>query len=161
MLLNLIHYFLLISKAHNAANAIFFLLQVDQNDYWNRYPASSFIILLRTADSLICTTKIYLYTSPLERIRPFYKTPARKGVKLLPTTFSQDMCDESVYKTYKATRTIINTVADSGFSWRAPIPKMAVLTYCFAIFLPKLHENERIWTPRRALPWRPLGPIIN
>ena len=31
----------------------------------------------------------------------------------------------------------------------APNLKVAVLTYYFAIlFCPKLHENERIWTPR-------------
>ena len=36
----------------------------------------------------------------------------------------------------------------------APTPKVGVLTYFFSR---KLHENERIWTPRGSTrPWRPL-----
>ena len=47
-----------------------------------------------------------------------------------------------------------DTVADPGFSpGGAPTPKVGVLTYFFG---QKLHENERIWTPRGgARPWRP------
>ena len=46
------------------------------------------------------------------------------------------------------------TVADPGFSpGGMPTPKVGVLTYFFGR---KLHENERIWTPRGgARPWRP------
>ena len=49
-----------------------------------------------------------------------------------------------------------STVEDPGFSWGggAPTPKVGVLTYFFDT---KLHENERIWTPRGAHPLRPLG----
>ena len=45
-------------------------------------------------------------------------------------------------------------VADLGFSpGGAPTPKVGVLIYYFCR---KLHENERIWTPRGgARPWRP------
>ena len=34
-------------------------------------------------------------------------------------------------------------------------PKVGVLTYCFVIFLPKMHENEIIWTQgtSKAHPW--------
>ena len=50
-------------------------------------------------------------------------------------------------------------VADPGFSpgggGGAPTPQKC---YYFSIFCRKLHENERIWTPRGggARPWRPL-----
>ena len=47
------------------------------------------------------------------------------------------------------------SVADPGFSpgGGAPTPKSA--NY-FSIFCRKLHENERIWTPRGGVhPWRP------
>ena len=45
-------------------------------------------------------------------------------------------------------------VADPGFSpGGAPTPKSAII---FQFFCRKLHENERIWTPRGgARPWRP------
>ena len=43
----------------------------------------------------------------------------------------------------------------------APPTKVGVLTYYFAkIFCRKLHENERIWTPRGADPWCPPPPVI-
>ena len=37
----------------------------------------------------------------------------------------------------------------------APTPKSAII---FLFFCRKLHENERIWTPRGARPWHPLEP---
>ena len=42
-------------------------------------------------------------------------------------------------------------MADPGFSGggggcQPPTPKEGVPTYCFVTFLPKLRENERIWT---------------
>ena len=43
----------------------------------------------------------------------------------------------------------ISAVADSGFFWGG-----RQLQNLF--FYLKLHENERIWTPRVARPWRPL-----
>ena len=47
-----------------------------------------------------------------------------------------------------------NTVTDPGFSLGVGVsgltPKVGVLTYYFAIFGQKLHENERIWIPRGA-----------
>ena len=41
-------------------------------------------------------------------------------------------------------------VADPGFSGGggAPTPRVRMLTYYLAILLPKLHENETIWTVR-------------
>ena len=36
----------------------------------------------------------------------------------------------------------------------APTPKSTII---FQFFCQKLHENERIWTPGGARPWRPLG----
>ena len=39
----------------------------------------------------------------------------------------------------------------------APTPKSAII---FQFFSRKLHENERIWTPRGARPWRPLDPLM-
>ena len=48
-----------------------------------------------------------------------------------------------------------NAVADPGFSWRGELPKW----HYFAIFLPKLHENERILTPLGAHdPGGPMDP---
>ena len=50
---------------------------------------------------------------------------------------------------------VLYTVADLGFSPAGvPTPKVGVLTNFFGR---KLHENERIWTPRGggARPWRP------
>ena len=45
-------------------------------------------------------------------------------------------------------------MADPGFfPGGAPTPKVGVLTYFFGR---KLHENERIWTPKGGMyPWRP------
>ena len=53
------------------------------------------------------------------------------------------------------------SVADPGFSpGGAPTPKSAII---FQFYPQKLHENERIWTPRGgARPWRPpLDPPMN
>ena len=44
-------------------------------------------------------------------------------------------------------------MADPEFSEGASTPKVGVLTYHFAIFCQKLHENERIWTPSGVPPW--------
>ena len=51
----------------------------------------------------------------------------------------------------------IFAVADPGFSPRGVRQLPKVLLFSF-FFCRKLHENERIWTPRgRGRPWRPLG----
>ena len=45
------------------------------------------------------------------------------------------------------------TATDPGFSpGGGPTPKSVII---FQIFGRKLHENERIWTPGGAHPWRP------
>ena len=53
---------------------------------------------------------------------------------------SGKICDFS----YELGHCKYNTVEDQGFSWWGRTPKVDVLTY---FFWPKLHENERIWTP--------------
>ena len=47
-----------------------------------------------------------------------------------------------------------NTAADLGFSrWGCANSQIGII---LQIFGRKLHENERIWTPGGAHPWRPL-----
>ena len=49
----------------------------------------------------------------------------------------------------------LDAAADPGFSpGGAPTPKSSII---FQFFCRKLHENERIWTPRGGVPGAPHG----
>ena len=76
------------------------------------------------------------------------------AVSLLPSSTWNIQIHASRHISENSRKTEWKSSGGSRIFLGASTPKVGVLTYYFAIFFPKPHENETIWVLRGGRPWR-------